>query len=82
MTLVPTGTEGARATNWMRRHLTVGLTVRGMSPETLRIQPGLARGMLAMVPKSAPARLRVVSAVAGPEVTLWDFDGTRTFLTQ
>jgi len=82
MTLVPTGTEGARATNWMRRHLAVGLNVRGMSPEMLRIKPGLARGMLAMVPKSAPARLRVVSAVAGPEVTLWDFDGTRTFLAQ
>lgn len=82
MTVVPTGTEGARATNWMRRHLAVGLTVRDMSPEALSIKPGLARGMLAMVPKSAPARLRVVSAVAGCEVTLWDFDGPRTFLAR
>jgi hypothetical protein len=82
MTVVPTGTEGARAANWMRRHLAVGLAVRDMSAEALRIKPGLARGMLAMVPKSAPTRLRVVSAVAGAEVTLWDFDGPRTFLLQ
>lgn len=82
MTLIPTGTEGARATSWMRRHLAAGLNVRAMSPETLRIRPGLARGTLAMVPKSAPPHLRVVSAVSEPYVTLWDFDGTRTFLAQ
>ena len=82
MTLVPTGTEGARATNWMQRHLAAGLTVSAMSPEELRIKPGLARGALARVPKSSPVRLRVVSAIAGPEVSLWDFDGPRTFVVQ
>jgi lambda repressor-like predicted transcriptional regulator len=82
MTVIPTGTEGARATNWMRHHLAAGLAVKGMSLEALRLKPGLARGMLAMVPKSAPARLRVVSAVAGPEVTLWEFDRPRTFLAR
>lgn len=82
MTVVPTGTEGARATNWIRHHLAVGLAVKDMSPEALKIKPGVARGVLAMVPKSDPARLRVVSSVAGPEVTLWEFDGTRTFLAR
>lgn len=82
MTVIPTGTEGARATNWMRHHLAAGLAVKGMSLEALRLKPGLTRGMLAMVPKSLPARLRVVSAVAGPEVTLWEFDGSRTFLAR
>jgi hypothetical protein len=82
MTVVPTGTEGARATNWLRHHLAVGLAVKDMSPEALKIKPGVARGVLAMVPKSDPARLRVVSSVAGPEVTLWEFDGLRTFLAR
>jgi len=82
MTVVPAGTEGARATNWMRRHLAVGLAVKDISPEALRIKPGLARGALVMVPRSAPTRLRVVSAVAGAEVTLWEFDGPRTFLAR
>jgi len=82
MTVVPTGTEGARATNWMQRHLAVGSAVKDMSREALKIKPGLARGVLAMVPKSAPARLRVVSSVAGQLVTLWEFDGPRTFLAQ
>lgn len=82
MTVVPTGTEGARATNWIRHHLAVGLAVRDMSPEALKIKPGVARGVLAMVPKSDPARLRVVSSVAGPEVTLWEFDGPRTYLAR
>lgn len=82
MTVVPTATEGARATKWMQRHLAAGLAVRGMSPEALKIKPGLTRGMLAMIPKSVPARLRVVCSVAEPEVTLWDFDGPRTFVLQ
>ena len=82
MTVVPTAAEGARATSWMRRHLAAGLTVKDMSPEMLKIKPGLVRGALALVPKSVPARFRVVSAIAGPEVTLWDFDGSRAFLCQ
>lgn len=82
MTVVPTVTEGARATMWMRRLLAVGLAVREMSPEALQLKPGLARGELAMVPKSSPACLRVVCAVSGREVTLWEFDGPRTFLAR
>lgn len=82
MTLVPTGAEGARAVAWLQRHLAIGNAVNAMSSGELQIKPGLARGVLAAVPKSCPVRLRVVSAVAGPEVTLWDFDASRTFLVR
>ncbi|MGY0197948.1 hypothetical protein [Leptothrix sp. BB-3] len=82
MTVVPTGTEGARATNWLRHHMAIGFALNGMGPEALKIRSGLSRGVLVMVPKSAPARLRVVSSIAGPLVTLWDFDGPRTYLSQ
>lgn len=82
MVSVEKATEGARATSWMRRHLAISLAVRGMSAEAPRIKPGLARGVLVMAPKSALTRLRVVSAVAGPEVMLRDFEGPRTFLLQ
>jgi hypothetical protein len=82
MTLLPTGTEGTRADNWLRRHLAIGQAVTATAPEELRIRPDFHRGQLALVPKSSPARLRVVSSVVGAEVTLWDFDRSRTFLAR
>lgn len=82
LTLVPTGAEGARATAWLKRHLAIGKAVNASSDVDLQIKPGLARGALVAVPKSCPVRLRVVSAVAGPEVTLWEFDVARTFLAR
>jgi hypothetical protein len=82
MTIVPTGAEGARAAAWLHRHLAIGKAVNAASPSELQIKPGLLRGALVAVPKSSPVRLRVVSAVAGSEVTLWEFDTGRTFLAR
>lgn len=80
MTVVPTGAEGARAAAWLHRHLDIGRAVNAASPSELQIKPGLLRGALVAVPKLSPVRLRVVSAVAGSEVTLWEFDAARTFM--
>jgi hypothetical protein len=82
MTLIATGTEGARADSWLRRHLAGGKAVIAKTPDELRIRPGLHRGQLAMVPKSTPNLLRVVSAITGEAVTLWDFDGSRSFVAR
>lgn len=80
MTRLPTATEGDRATRWLERHLAAGRALAAANVEEFRLSPGLALGALALVPKSSPPQLRVVSAMIGREVTLWDFGGPRTFL--
>ena len=77
MTSVPAGEEGARAASWLAKHLDAGRQLVDMDRARLRQDPHV--GALTAVPGTAEPRLRVVSALSKSEVSLWEFDGERTF---
>ncbi|MBL0419733.1 hypothetical protein JI739_05155 [Ramlibacter sp. AW1] len=79
MTATPTGEEGARATTWITRHLGVGLQIANAGQISVGKHAELRVGALAVVPGSRPPRLRVVAALTGSEVSLYEFDGQRVF---
>ena len=79
MTAMPTGEEGARATAWITRHLGVGRQIASAGQAGIGKQAELQVGALAVVPGTRPPRLRVVTALTGSEVSLYEFDGQRVF---
>lgn len=79
LTGAQTAEEGARATAWLTRHLGAGRQIVSASQATDRDAACLRVGALAAVPGSNPRRLCVVAALSSSEVSLWEFDGQRTF---
>ena len=79
LTGVQTAEEGARASAWLTRHLAAGRQVVSSSQASDRDAASLRVGALVAVPGSNPRRLCVVAALSSSEVSLWEFDGQRTF---
>jgi len=78
MTAVQTAEEGARASAWLTRHLGVGHKIAAAC-HLADSDAGLRVGALAAVPGTTPPRLRVIAALSGSEVSIWEFDGERSF---
>lgn len=79
LTSAQTAEEGARATAWLTRHLGTGRQIAEASQGADRDSSNFRVGGLAAVPGANPRRLRVVTAMSFSEVSLWEFDGQRTF---
>ena len=79
MTAVQTAEEGARASAWLTRHLGVGQKIAAARHLEGSDAAGLRVGTLAAVPGITPPRLRVIVAMSGSEVSIWEFDGERSF---
>jgi len=79
LTGIQTAEEGARASAWLTRHLAAGRQVTSASQGAGQHVSSLRVGALAAVPGSNPRRLCVVAALSSSEVSLWEFDGQRTF---
>jgi len=79
LTAAQTAEEGARATAWLTRHLGAGRHIGSTGHAAGRDAASLRVGALAPVPGANPPRVRVVAALSSSEVSLWEFDGHRTF---
>lgn len=80
MTVLPTGEEGARAATWLTTHLSVGRQVLESAANGDGFGASPRVGSLTLVPGSHPSLHRVVSAIAGSEFSIWEFDGERSFI--
>ena len=82
MTVMPTGEEAAKAAAWLARHLDVGIYVLKYAENAANSDVLLRVGQLASVPGANPLRRRVITSVVDNEFSVWEFDGTRSFVRQ
>jgi hypothetical protein len=79
LTQKPTAEEGANALAWLNRHLWIGEELATAPDPTFDDRERLRIGDLLRVPKSTPARIRVVTKVTAQSVTVTEFDSERSF---
>lgn len=79
LTQKPTAEEGANAHAWLDRHLWIGEELATAPDCTFDDREQLRIGDLLRVPKSTPARIRVVTEVTATLVTITEFDSERSF---
>lgn len=83
MTLTPTCEEAERAAGWLVRHLAVGRQVQvAAAVIDHQLDTEMRVGALATVPGTSPLRGRVCTAVVGNALSIWEFDGVRSFVRQ